>query len=67
MPALQNDPDIHEAPFSLKEKLTIQQVRFVGARLRDLRGGSVCLNSFEPFCKWISRSVMPRPGLVAMG
>lgn len=36
MPALQNDPDIREALFSLEEKLTIQQVRFVGARLRDL-------------------------------
>ena len=35
--------------------------------MRDDRGGSVCLNSFEPFCKWISRSVMPRPGLVATG
>lgn len=31
------------------------------------RGGSDCLNSFEPFLKWISRSVMPRPGLVATG
>ena len=31
---------------------------------RNGRGGSVCLNSFEPFRKWISRSVMPRPGLV---
>lgn len=29
------------------------------------RGGSVHLNSFEPFPKWISRSAMPRPGLVA--
>lgn len=36
MTALQNDPDIREALFSLEEKLTIQQVRFVGARLRDL-------------------------------
>lgn len=36
MPALQNDPDIRDALFSLEEKLTIQQVRFVGARLRDL-------------------------------
>ena len=36
MPALQNDPDIREAEFSLEEKLTIQQVRFVGVRLRDL-------------------------------
>ena len=31
------------------------------------RGGSVRLNRFEPFPKWISRSVMPRPGLVATG
>jgi hypothetical protein len=36
MTALQNDPDIREALFSLEEKLTIQQVWFVGARLRDL-------------------------------
>lgn len=25
-------------------------------------GGSVCLNSFEPFLMWNSRSVVPRPG-----
>ncbi len=31
----------------------------------QVRGGLVCLNSFEPFRKWISRSVMPRPGFVA--
>ena len=36
MPALQNDPDIREGLYSLEEKLTIQQVRFVGTRLRDL-------------------------------
>ncbi|GGC21639.1 hypothetical protein GCM10011363_42860 [Marivita lacus] len=36
MPVLQNDPGIREAPFSLEEKLTIQQVRFVGARFRNL-------------------------------
>lgn len=36
MPVLQNDLGIREAPFSLEEKLTIQQVRFVGARLRNL-------------------------------
>lgn len=36
MPALQTDPDIREGPFGLEEKLTIQQVRFVGDRLRDL-------------------------------
>lgn len=36
MPALQNDPDIREGLFSLEEKLTIQQVRFLGTRLRDL-------------------------------
>jgi hypothetical protein len=36
MTALQNDPDIRDDVFSLEEKLTIQQVRFVGARLRDL-------------------------------
>lgn len=36
MPSLQNDPDIRQGLFGLEEKLTIQQVRFVGARLRDL-------------------------------
>ena len=36
MSALQDDPDIRQGAFSLDEKLTIQQVRFVGARLRDL-------------------------------
>jgi hypothetical protein len=36
MSAVQNDPDIREGLFGLKEKLTIQQVRFMGARLRDL-------------------------------
>ncbi len=36
MPALQNDPDIREGLYGLEEKLTIQQVRFVGVRLRDL-------------------------------
>jgi len=36
MPALQDDPDIRDAPFSLEEKLTTQQVRFVARRLRDL-------------------------------
>ena len=36
MPVIQSDPDIRQDVFSLDEKLTIQQVRFVGARLRDL-------------------------------
>ena len=36
MPALHHDPDIREGLFGLEEKLTIQQVRFVAARLRDL-------------------------------
>ncbi|KKN57255.1 hypothetical protein LCGC14_0564260, partial [marine sediment metagenome] len=26
------------------------------------RDGSACLNSFEPFLKWISCSATPRPG-----
>ena len=34
---------------------------------REVRGGPVCLNSVEPFLKWISRSVMPPPGLVTTG
>ena len=36
MSALKNDQDIREGLFGLEEKLPIQQVRFVGARLRDL-------------------------------
>jgi hypothetical protein len=31
------------------------------------RGGSVPLNSFKLLRKWISRSVMPPPGLVPAG
>ena len=30
-----------------------------------LRGGSVCLNSFGRFAKWISASIMPPPSLVS--
>ncbi|MBB3445486.1 hypothetical protein FHT93_005365, partial [Rhizobium sp. BK379] len=30
----------------------------------ELRGGSVCLNSFGRFAKWISASIMPPPSLV---
>ncbi|HEV7433863.1 MAG TPA: 3'-5' exonuclease [Pseudorhizobium sp.] len=30
----------------------------------DVRGGSVCLNSFGRFAKWISASIMPPPSLV---
>jgi ribulose-phosphate 3-epimerase len=30
----------------------------------DYRGGSVCLNSFGRFAKWISASIMPPPSLV---
>ena len=41
-------------------------VRSRRAKIED-RGGSVRLHSFEPFLKWISRSVTPRPGLVATG
>ncbi|WP_168253658.1 transporter substrate-binding domain-containing protein [Rhizobium leguminosarum] len=29
-----------------------------------IRGGSVCLNSFGRFAKWISASIMPPPSLV---
>jgi hypothetical protein len=32
---------------------------------RKRRGGSVCLNSLAGFVKWVSASVMPRPGLAA--
>lgn len=31
------------------------------------RGGSVCLNSFGGFAKWISTSIMPPPSLVPAG
>ncbi|OWU61353.1 hypothetical protein CEJ88_15605 [Staphylococcus aureus] len=29
------------------------------------RGGSVCLNSFGRFVKWISAAIMPPPSLVS--
>ncbi|PRY69328.1 hypothetical protein CLV76_1564, partial [Marivita geojedonensis] len=56
-----------------KRPLLAKQVWAIRARLelagnlRDLalRGGSVCLNSFELFLRWISRSVMPPPGSMA--
>jgi hypothetical protein len=32
---------------------------------RSERGGSVCLNSFGRFAKWISASIMPPPSLVS--
>ena len=31
----------------------------------NIRGGSVCLNSFGRFVKWISASIMPPPSLVS--
>ena len=34
-------------------------------RLYGFRGGSVCLNSFGRFAKWISASIMPPPSLVS--
>ncbi len=37
MPALQEDPDIRQGAFRIDEKLMIQQIRFVGSRLRDER------------------------------
>ena len=42
-------------------------VMLTGLGVMSMRGGSVRLHSFEPFLKWISRSVTPRPGLVATG
>ena len=32
---------------------------------QKVRGGSVCLNSFGRFAKWISASIMPPPSLVS--
>lgn len=40
MQALLDDPDNREAPFSLGEKLTIQQVRFVAWPLRGRQKGA---------------------------
>ncbi|TPF74603.1 LysR family transcriptional regulator, partial [Brucella gallinifaecis] len=31
------------------------------SKRRDNRGGSVCLNSFGRFVKWISAAIMPPP------
>lgn len=33
--------------------------------LPEFRAGSVCLNSFRPFAKWIPASIMQQPGLAA--
>src|SRR3989338_1772942 len=41
---------------------------FIGdgnAALQQQRGGSVCLNSFGRFAKWISASIMPPPSMVS--
>ena len=35
------------------------------AVIQEARGGSVCLNSFGRFAKWISASIMPPPSLVS--
>ena len=42
-----------------------QWVLSVPYPLRFLRAGSVCLNSFGRFAKWISASIMPPPSLVS--
>ena len=45
---------------------TLGSERLTGALLdRITRGGSVCLNSFGRFAKWISASIMPPPSLVS--
>lgn len=48
-----------------------QEVGFSSRILSEVplndRGGSVSLNSFESFPRWIPRSVMPQPGLVLAG
>ena len=40
-----------------------------GGRIEEVarRGGSVCLNSFRAFAKWISALVTPPPGLASAG
>ena len=44
---------------------TRYEERFTGETIcttnNNQRDGSVCLNSFRAFCKWISASVMPPP------
>jgi|GEM_PF-2201610 len=48
---------VHDNIFDVDQDTLIKSIEY--------RDGSVCLNSFEPFLKWVSRSVTPRPGLVA--
>jgi para-nitrobenzyl esterase len=44
-----------------------RESEYGGSGNYGLRGGSVCLNRFRGLDKWISASVMPRPGLAAAG
>ena len=48
-------------------KLDIQGFELIALQNAEAvlkRGGSVCLNSFGRFAKWISASIMPPPSLV---
>jgi len=55
----------------LKEALAVPEINddlLAGASgIIAARGGSVCLNRFRGLAKWISASVMLRPGLAAAG
>ena len=51
------------SPRELAVKFTDTESYFVSEA--SVRGGSVCLNSFGRFAKWISASIMPPPSLVS--
>lgn len=46
-------------------KLQRQEIAENRSVMHDQRAGSVCLNSFGRFAKWISASIMPPPSLVS--
>ena len=61
-------PGVSVARLALAHGVNANQLRNWVKLRRDRqaeRGGSVCLNSFGRFAKWISASIMPPPSLVS--
>lgn len=57
--------DVLTVALALVEKVAFPLRTVLRKTAVDLRGGSVCLNSFGRFAKWISASIMPPPSLVS--
>ena len=58
-------PDLRRICLALPNKDEAAAFLKLLANDKRLRGGSVCLNSFGRFAKWISASIMPPPSLVS--